>query len=199
MTPFSLELKQTFEDLIPVFVWLVLAISLLWGISLRAKLALCRDTIADQQLKIGRLIQLQDDDLIKVKNAYKNESAAMIKYNALIRDHHKLNITADNLLNQKFKLEKEIRDLKDKLTRKSQPRDKNGHFISKAVPKTNSNIGKYKLIHDFGVFSSTFTVGNLYRRYHANGIDVGALVLIGDDRTRHDVTHIKDHFQLITE
>ena len=193
MTPFSSELMQTLEDLIPAIALFYVLLTMFFISYLAKKLSDARKTCKDQGNMLAEYVNLQADDLIKVQNAHKNEEVIRRKCNDLLRENETLKLTADNLLKRKFELEKEIKALKDKISRKNDPRDAKGHFIKTAAVKKNPNIGKY-LCNDF---VHNFEIGHYYERYESDTVDPRSLILIGDDRQRHSVLHTD--FQLITE
>ena len=219
MTPFTPELMQTLEDLIPAIA-VIIGLSVITYIAfLQNALSNARQTMKDQAAMLAADINLQMDDLEKVQNAKKNEDEANRKYNKLLDDFEKsieelkeangmnevlstnnsqLETIREELLArlESFRIEnKSLKDrlvhLENKLARKSQPRDEHGHFSS--LPKKNPNIGKY-LCNDF---VHEFTIGNYYKRYQSKTVDPNSLILIGDDLKRHTVD--PDDFQLITE
>ena len=228
MTPFSPELMQTLEDLIPAICVSVAMAVIVYIAFLHNALINARQTCKDQGNMLAEYVHLQADDLIKVQNAHKNESAAMRKYNELMRDYEIKNTEAAGLAKsyQKLMDEKDewrqkaseamnkyigtldiyehsskLNDsliaeniaLKDKISRKNEPRDAKGHFAKSVAVKKNPNIGKYLCNYP----THNFILGCYYERYEHKDINRNNLVLIGDDRQRHSVL-LKD-FQLITE
>lgn len=193
MTPFSPELMQTLEDLIPtIYVCVVMAI-VVYITFLNNALINARQTCKDQGNMLAEYVHLQADDLIKVQNAHKNEDTIRRKCIELETENARLSEANKSLLSSKNNADTEIKALKDKISRKNEPRDAKGHFIKTVPDKKNPNIGKYRCDD----LVSHFEMGHYYERYQSKEIPDKYLVLIGDDRQRHQVMHTD--FTLITE
>jgi len=193
MTPFSPELMQTLEDLIPAICVCIGLAVIVYVAFLHNALSNAKQTIKDQGAMLAEDIHLQADDLIKVQNAHKNEDIFRRKCIELETENVRLLEANRSLLNYKIAVEDENKKLRDKISRKNEPRDEKGHFVKVTEVKKNPNIGKY-LCNDF---VHNFEIGHYYERYESDTVDPRSLVLIGDDRKRHSVLHTD--FQLITE
>lgn len=193
MTPFSPELMQTLEDLIPAICVSAAMAVIVYIAFLNNALINAKQTCKDQGNMLAEYVHLQADDLIKVQNAHKNEDTIRRKCIELETENYKLSEVNKSLLIAKNNADTEIKALKDKISRKNEPRDAKGHFAKSSAVKKNPNIGKYRC----NEFISHFEIDHYYERYESDTVDPRSLILIGDDRQRHSVLHTD--FQLITE